>query len=665
MEGEGSTQEQVRLAPLPDWVNHVSWSLQPPDGEDSCIGNGTCRLLLDVQADLSGEVQAWHVHAAQRILTREGAERAAHFVAEFDPAYQRLEVHFIRLLRGQERIEHAVPGAFQVFRRETSLERRVFNGRLTASLLIPDVRIDDVVEFAFTAYGSNPVLGGKFAAWAAFDSLSPAYETRLRVVRPLHRQILIKPFNDPPRPAVSVREGMEDSRWSLVGQKRRDAEDLAPPWLVLVPALQFSEFESWNEVANLFAPFYESTALPDALAAEVDRLAAVHQSTEERAIEWLRFVQQQLRYFAFSFGEGGLMPREFDAIWATRFGDCKDAARLYVAGARRLGVDACAALVSTTHGFALTEFVPSPDAFNHCIVRVRLDGTSYWLDPTTPVQSGVLRNIVQPLAGWALPLTRDTAALEKIGDDEPRHVLRWEDEVSFGPKPKSPAKLCRRIEYRFGAADAMRRRIANEGAAEFARVVLKDLQAVWPRIVETAPIDVGDDKKANGVSVTLNYEIPECWTWNSARKRYVFTIADTAVSGELQPLKSSQRQIPIYLGQPRRITRYLRMNMPSMWVGSGWHHVREAAGLKFVNSLRVEGRTMTNSKELVVPAWSLPASEAGAYGDIAKGLRENLLMIEASALFGRIIPSRLWRYITYWSFWIALMAVIQFLLLHR
>jgi len=239
-------------------------------------------------------------------------------VAEFDPGFQRIEVHFVSVVRGGERIEHARPEAFQLLRRETNLERLIFDGRLTASLLIPDVRIGDVVETGVTVYGGAPVLGGLFTGWFAFDSSNPWFESRQRLLRPRSRRIFTKEFNNPPERHVAEDGEMEDSRWKVVGQQRSEPEALTPPWLILNPAVQFSEFESWNDVARLLAPFYEGDAFPEALAEEVNRLAAAHQDPAERAVEWLRFVQQELRYFAFSLGEGGLTPRKLEAIWSTR-----------------------------------------------------------------------------------------------------------------------------------------------------------------------------------------------------------------------------------------------------------------------------------------------------------------------------------------------------------
>lgn len=560
-------------------------------------------------------------------------------MVEFDPLYQRLEVHFVRVLRGGERIEHAVADDFQLFRRETSLERLALDGRLTASLLIPDVRVDDIVEVALTLYGSTPVLNGRYAAWTAFDSFNPCIERRHRLLRPLARKIQIVEYNSPPPAKIGVDGDIEESCWQMVGQKRREADELTPPWLVLVPALQFSEFKSWNDVACLFAPFYEVSIIPDALVAEIDQLASAHLDAEERAAEWLRFVQQKLRYFALSFGEGGLMPRELDAIWRTRFGDCKDAAKLYVAGARRLGLDACAALVSTVHGRALSSFAPSPSVFDHCIVRLSLNGAIFWLDPTMPVQSGNLRNVFQPHNGWALALTPGIVELEQIGSDRPTHIIHWEDELRLGPKRGSPATLLRHIDCFSWVADSIRNRIANEGSAEYARAMVKELQADWPGTVETKPIEICDDPVRNCHTLVLNYQIPDCWKQIDGAKGLNLRIPDPAFQGELSPLRDIERQTAIFLGRPRKITRNVRMNMPCSWAGDGWWREDSTPGLTYVDRLKIDGTIIANSKELVVDAWSLQPALAQEYDDIAKKLRENLLLIHARERFGRVRPA--------------------------
>lgn len=670
---ERTAQDLVRCVALPDWIDHQPYRSELPDSETSCIAGGICRLLYDSQLDLRNSEQAWHHRTVQRVLTREGAERAAHVFVEFDPGYQHIDIHFVRVLRGAEVIEHAKAEAFQLLRRETNLERLVFDGRLTASLLIPDVRIGDIIDVAITVYGNVPVLGRRHVAWIVFDSFNPCFEHRHRLLRPLERNVVAKAYNDPPEPVVVVSGQTEDVRWQLIGQQRRTPEGLAPSWLLLRPALQFSEFGSWNEVACLLAPFYEVAELPPDLAEQIDRLAAAHPEPDRRAVEWLRFVQRALRYFAFSLGEGGLTPRALDTIWSTRFGDCKDAATLYVAGARRMGLDACAALVSTTHGNALNRFLPSSAVFDHCIVRLRLDDTAYWLDPTASEQSGTLAHVFQPHVGWALALSQETVELETIGNGAALHIMHWEDEVTVGPKLTSPALVRRKIDYSFWAADAVRSRLANDGPGAFAQELLRDLQNVWAAATETAGIEIQDDRDRNTVTLSLNYEVRDCWKPASEASQFTLA-AKRALGGELQPLPGERREIDIALGRPRKMTSYLQLNMPSPWRGDGWLFRLEAPGVSFIDRSLVNGRAVTASQELVIDAWSVPATELKAYNDVANKLRENLFILTGRVQFGKI---RQWvglktrfmialRYVWYvvWGGWV-LIFLIQVLFASR
>jgi transglutaminase-like putative cysteine protease len=626
----------VYCVPIPAWVEHDPYSSPEASTGDAYIGNGVYRLLQDIQVDLCGSERGWHRRSVHRVLSRAGAEQVAHVTIEYDPAYERAEVHFIRIRRGDDCIEHARPDGFQILRREANLNRLSLDGRLTASLLIPDVRVGDIVETAITLSGDNPALGGKYATLFVFDDVNPWFDTRYRLRRPTQRVIAAKRFNAPPIAETATTDGVEDLRWHDLRPDQRTAEDLVAPWSIQMPALQLSEFAGWDGVVCLFRPLYEGGELPDALAVEIDRLATTYKQPAERAAEWLRFVQRELRYFALALGEGGYVPRKLDVIWSGRFGDCKDATQLYVAGARRLGLDACAALTATALSPGLDRFLPNSNLFDHCIVRLRLDGISYWLDPTMPEQSGRLSVIYQPNTGWALPLAEGTVALEWMGGDEPIHHVNWVDEVQFGPRRESPAKLRRQIELYSWAADVMRHRMANEGTADYTRTMLQSLQSIWPEVTEAEPIVLQDDPPDNCLTVVLSYHVPKCWRPAETGKNLAFDVVDTALPGELSVLNSVARQSDIYLGRPRRLTRRIILIMPKRWAGEGWSHAEHMTGATYTNRFDIEGRTLISSKEFVVDAWSAPASEAVAYNAIAARLNENQLSILARLRFGRI-----------------------------
>ncbi|MGH8201172.1 MAG: DUF3857 domain-containing protein [Steroidobacteraceae bacterium] len=665
----GQTQPRIDSVPAipctppPPWVKYDPWPAEGDTSNDAFTDNGVLRLLTDVQSSLLQPGVATYVHSVQKILTRRGAESAAHFALEFDPKHDQLEVHRVRVWRGGDHIDHADSGALQLLRRETQLERLALNGRLTATLLIADLRIEDRLEVAFTVRNRNPVFLDRYAAWLIFNAFAPAVEARQRLLRPSGRKLSFKAFKGPPQAIVEQSSGVEESHWVIAGQERLTGEELLPPWTIKRPCYQITEFADWGEVASLFTPHYHPNELPADIAAKLDEISNRHGGMAERAVEWLRFVQRELRYFALAIGQGGWVPRPLDVIWAGRFGDCKDATRLYVAGARHLGLEVCPALVSTTHGLALGDMLPSPFLFNHVIVRLQIDSTTYWLDPTLQGQGGSLERLVQPHVGWALPLLEGQAQLVRLPEAEPLEHVHCEDSVEFGPDPQSPASLRREYTLAHWTADAMRNRVQNEGVSKLTAQLLQELQATWPQITVTTPLAISDDLEGNRLVVTVSYTIPNCWKRQDTSDRWVFVMADTLVWKELALLANTQRKFPLLLGRPRRVQWHARMQMPCRWRGKGFSNTTNEQGIRFASTFDVEPRQIVLHKELVIERWSLDAEHAAGYAQVVTKLRQNALTIYARVAFGRLRPPLASKAIVFARRWRRLLIFIAALLL--
>ena len=667
--GGGQTQPRVDpepvipCTPLPPWVSHAPWPAEDGESNDTFTDNGVLRLLNDVQTSLLQPGIATHVHTVQRILSRRGAESAANLAVEFDPNHDRVEVHFIRVWRGGEYVDHAPSSAFQLLRRETQLERLALNGRLTATLLIPDLRIDDRLEFAFTSVNRNPIFQGRYSAWLIFNGFAPSLEARQRLIRPAARQLSFKPFNGPPEPIVETSADVEVSRWVLSRQQRIAGEELLPSWTIRSPCYQISEYSDWSEVARLFASLYRSDDIPAAIATELEQIRRRHSGLPERAVEWLRFVQRELRYFALAIGEGGWIPRPLDVIWAGRFGDCKDATRLYVAGARHLGLDACPALVSTTHGPALGDMLPSPILLNHVIVRLQIAGMTYWLDPTLQCQGGTLERLVQAHFGWALPLLEEQVELVRLPESQPLEHIRCEDSISFGPNPESAATLRREYTFAHWAADQIRNRLQNEGASKWTDQVHKKAQANWPEASVTAPLAIRDDLDDNRLTASVTYTIPACWKREDGSERWAFLLNDPLLYEDLAALASTQRRFPVLLGRPRRAQWHVRLEMPCRWRGKGLGSMLEKPGMRVASTLDIQSRQMIFHKELVIDRWSIDAEHAGDYAQVVARLRQNSTKIYAREVFGRIRPPVASKAVVFAKRWRRLLIIIGVMLL--
>ncbi|OYY45939.1 MAG: hypothetical protein B7Y08_03895 [Rhodospirillales bacterium 24-66-33] len=170
----------------------------------------------------------WHFRRVQKVLTRAGVERVSHR-GGVRPCL-RAGGHSSRAhLPRRPIMAHAHADAFQMFRREANLEMLIRNGRLTASLLVSDVRVGDIVETAVTVTGSNPAPKGKFAGWVVFDDIEPFHKCRHRQLRPVDRPVACRAFNDPATEAITVSDGDVDAHGCLDDAARHEVEEHAVP----------------------------------------------------------------------------------------------------------------------------------------------------------------------------------------------------------------------------------------------------------------------------------------------------------------------------------------------------------------------------------------------------------------------------------------------------
>ena len=661
---------QLSHEPVPPWVVHEPYTCpNPPD--ETFISGGLCKLLQDIQIDLAGPEEAWHFRSANYVVTQSGAEAAAHVAVDFDPHYQRLEIHFVRVLRGKEVLDRTDMGAFDLLRRERDMERRILDGRLTASLVVPDVRPGDVVEVCLTVYGANPVLGGHYAAWVGFDSRQPILNLSHRLRHGPNRKLSLLPLNNAPSPGIAGGDMLTEIVWLAEKRPKYEFEQFAPPWVIQGAITQLSDCKDWAEVAALFTPLYPVDSIPADLQREIDALAEAHPTPAARAVEALRFVQKRLRYLALTLGEGGLVPRDIATIWSTGYGDCKDAARLYVTIAQRLGLDVCPALISTTHGPVLDKLLPSPGLFNHCIARVKVDGKSYWLDPTIRSQSGTLDVVVQPYSGWALPLAEGTTALERMNEAEPQVVVEVDEHVKFGPYVGTAAEFDRQIVYASWRADHMRDAIANQGLQNIGETWLKELQTAWPGTTEAVPMRTEDQPEVNKLTLFEKYKIATCWRAKGDNGVVIFGTHDPVIARELNLLPQTSRKTDIHLGRPRIVRRYVHLHMPRNWKIKGWDRKMEMPGLNYRSKVELKKkRLIVFSQVVAVSAETAPASYAQRYNEIVCAIREKSdVTLAALNVDGEIkrrpspMTATRWIWIGFWAL-MAIGALVSSLLGH-
>lgn len=621
--------EGARVGPTPAWVDLAPYPI-PAAANPHFIANGLCTLLDDAQIDLTGPERAWFYRRADLVTATAGAETASQFNVSIDPAFERVDVHSISIIRNGQRIEHSLSGSFETLRRERGLEQLRMDGRVTLHMTIPDVRVGDVVEWSHTLYGDRRSFGGRHSSFLAFEYGVGVIETRGRLRRPAARRIAELGFCNPPEGAQTEADGVVDRRWHARERRPPRIEPLAPPWTMQTALLQLSEWRDWAEVATVFTPLYDDEGgLPEDVHLELARIAEANASASERAAAVLRYVQGTVRYLTVSMGEGGFTPRPLGEICSTRYGDCKDKSKLFVDMARKLGIEACPALVNTRDGYALNTWLPSALVFDHCIVRLEADGQVYWVDPTRGPQPAPLSSLSQCHMGWALPLRAGVTALEYMPPPKPAHTLEVREIVTLGPSPDHAVRYEYRQTMRRGRAEFMREQLAREGSVGLFKTYTEQMQRSFGTVSALRQEVIEDNHDANTLTTLEVYEINNGWRDGPGGLKQ-FVTQDISIRSQLAPLEAGVMKHPIYLGQIGEVSRNVVIELAHDSGPQNWQRKVESSALTYRSDFKTEGqRRLVVDQRLEFRGLTMPGAEADKYRAVITEIDQSDLVVSA------------------------------------
>jgi lipoprotein NlpI/transglutaminase-like putative cysteine protease len=468
--------------------------------------------IIDDQIRLTGAGPWYHTHFVRVLDEVGGLGTASQIEIPFDPTFQTLVMHHIVILRDGKRIDKFDPGRVELLQRETQLERRVYDGRVTASIVLQDVRVGDQIDIDYSIRGANPVFGGRFVdtAWTISDK-GPVAQFQYRLLAPAARKIEYRVGS----PDISVQSklsaGIRETvfRRTSVPQFRMDPG--APYIAMVADQIHFSEYHDWGEIKSwakeLFVePSAPSPALDDA-AAGIRRLAP---DPGARLLAALEFVQTDIRYFGTELGANTHRPIAPEKVLAQRFGDCKDKVLLLISLLRRLEIPAAPVLVSTTMRGRVGELLPSPLAFDHVIVRVDLKNGTFWLDSTRNHQTGTLSNRQARGLGKGLWLGDDTALLTVMPTPYDEVRMRVEDVIRVEKFAQDP-RLESRITYRGDLAELVREALATRPIGDIETQIDQAYLRIYPKIKTTSPLQMQDSQDDDALTIVQNFTIPEFW----------------------------------------------------------------------------------------------------------------------------------------------------------
>jgi hypothetical protein len=567
---------EVDIRPAPAWV-------EPLEAETSlAIARQNVRWgIYDLVNDHQVRGDSRYSRIARRVLSPSGVQNASELELDFDPSFERLIIHHIDVVRGNLRIDSLEPDEIRVIEKEDDSDSRIYDGQRTALLFLKDVRPGDVIDYAWSIEGNNPLLGGRYTDEYDLSSGVPTRRIRHRLLWPAGRPLQWRGGD----PEIVMDGDTQVLVWERRDVPALDVEDEIPSWYEPWEAIQVSEFASWKEVASwadaLFVLDARSSAEVKDLAA---RIVAENATRDQALTAAIRFVQDEVRYLGIEMGRNSHEPHQPWETLESRWGDCKDKTLLLVALLRELGLEAHPALVNTRLEHRLGEKLPSPFLFDHVIAQVIDRGHTYWVDGTISDQGGTLATIETPSDGLALIVDAHTTALTKIVPNAKGETVV--EQTYTTTDYAKPTLLTVKTTFTGAEADAARSQLATLSLEDYAQERINALAFDQAKIEADGMPRVTDDRLKNVIVVTEKYRVPELWgdgDWSWYPR---------ALGAHLTRPETMIRSMPLAFTHPLNVRQTVTFNFPEKLDLRKSTSVTETPAFRYEYSVDTNGKTV-------------------------------------------------------------------------
>ena len=551
-------QKKPLLSKEPAWVtvNQFDYANTKFDNEAE---DGSIDLVYEEQ--VSAEQESFYCRRAVKILTEAGIQNNSEVSVDFDPSYQQLIFHSIKIIRGNTTLNQLNLSKIKTIQREKELDKYLYDGSLSSVLFLEDLRKGDIIEYSYTIKGFNPIFKGKFAYVIKTNFSVPIYNMYYKVLIPRNRIVSIKNNRTDIKPDIKDNTRETSYEWKLTNVDALHQQDHLPEWYDPYSSIMISEYKNWKEVNDwAMELFAVPSNISSALQKEIAVIKSKSPSPEEQALQALRFVQDDIHYMGIEIGASSHKPNPPDKVFSQRFGDCKDKSYLLCTILQKLGIDCSPVLINTESKKALLDWLPSSKAFNHVTVRVKLKDGYHWFDPTISYQRGGINDISYPDYQCGLVIASNTDSLTQINTKEPGMVNVRE---VFGiEKVPGNVRFIVTTSYSGSFADDTRDDFNTTSRYELLKTYRNYYLDYYQDIIADS-LAYEDNEKTGVFTTTEYYTIRNLWESKNGTKKASFS--SYVIDGIIKKPKETQRTMPYALQYPAHYKEEVEIDLPEDW----------------------------------------------------------------------------------------------------
>ncbi len=551
-------KSKVASAEIPVWVKAISIEYNNPQLEKQAE-DGYLDVAFIKQVNVP--LQTNYYRKAFKIINEQGVENISEVSVSYDPAYQKLVFHSIKIIRDGRSIDKFKAAKFRVLQQETDAHMHMYNGSLTALLVLDDVRSGDIIEYDYSIKGYNPVFEGRYADYFSTAFSVPFGQFFYRLITDADRPIYFENINLEYTPKEKRNGNQKEYEWSFSNLAALHSNDNLPSWYNPYPTVMISEYNDWLNIREWAERLFPNkVVIEKPLQQKINSIKTANSTNDQRAVAALRFVQDEIRYLGIEMGTGTHRPANPNKTFSQRFGDCKDKSYLLVTMLTAMGIDATPVLINSSEKHSISQWLPSPIAFDHVTVRFQIDGKQYYVDPTITSQRGSLATISYPDYQAGLVLADSSSGITTISTTEPGMVSV--KEVFIIPDMRGSATLKVTTVNTGTFADDARSAFKNNSVFEMQKTFQRFYASYFEKI-KADSISYDDNEQSGAFTVTEYYSIENLWSVENGIKKCGFS--GFVISSYLKKPKDKLRTMPMYMYYPAKYHEEVEVNLPEDW----------------------------------------------------------------------------------------------------
>ncbi len=311
-----------------------------------------------------------------QVLQANAVAAAAERRFSWQPSRQDLMVDWVRVLRPDGTVISDTPSTDQTGDVTAQMQNPIYVDSRTRRVSLAGVAVNTIIDVQYTVTDRAPWRAGDFLIAWSLSPPAPVHTSQLRVSVPESFSPRVIEQNLTFKRAETVENGRRVMEWRVAQPRIVRPEPFAADSDGVRASVTVSSPDDWSKVTQWYDRLARPGYVLDAqAAARADSVVRGARSRADTLRALHRWIAQDIRYVSVSLGLGGYQPRTPTDVLTTGYGDCKDKTTLFVAAARRWGIDARPVLLHLS-GVRSAQPV-SITRFNHAIAAVADAGGAY------------------------------------------------------------------------------------------------------------------------------------------------------------------------------------------------------------------------------------------------------------------------------------------------